>query len=389
MLCVLYAFTGTLASGLNGIDVLAERGFDVLDGHRVGLITNHTGIDRQGRSTVTILAKTDGVTLVRLFSPEHGIEGKLDVPEIANTTDDETGIDIVSLYGDSRMPTPESLAGIDTLVFDIQDIGTRFYTYISTMGLAMQAAAENDIRFVVLDRVNPIGARIVEGPVLDEGLESFVGFHPIAVRHGMTVGELARMFQAELGLDLDLEIVPVKGWSREQMFDSTGLDWVNPSPNMRSLDAALLYPGIGLLETTNVSVGRGTARPFEYFGAPWLDAEKLIDYLESEELPGLRFHPVVFEPGSSVYAGEQCVGIRFEVSDRDAVRPVATGLAIARWLRLHHSTDWEMERFNRLLGDAEVYEAVRGAGDLTRIIASYADELDAFLARRANYLIYE
>lgn len=391
VLCVLYAFTGALADSLNGIDVLSERGFDVLAGQRVGLITNHTGLDREGRSTITLLADSDDVTLVRLFSPEHGIEGKLDVPEIANTTDDDTGIDVVSLYGDSRIPTAESLAGLDTLVFDIQDIGTRFYTYISTMGLAMQAAAEHDVRFVVLDRVNPIGGDTVEGPVLDKGLESFVGFHPIAVRHGMTVGELARMFKAELelDLDLDLEVVPVQGWSREQLFDSTGLVWVNPSPNMRSLDAALLYPGIGLLETTNVSVGRGTATPFEVFGAPWLDAEELIAYLESEALPGLRFHPVEFTPDSSVYAGEHCVGIRFEITDRDALRPVATGLAIARWLRLQHSTDWEAERFNRLLGDAKVNEAVLRPADLQGIIASYADELDAFLARRANFLIYD
>ena len=389
LLCGLYATSGALAATSNGIDVLAAHEFDVLDGQRVGLITNHTGRDKEGRSTIALLAKAGNVTLVRLFSPEHGIEGKLDAADIADTRDGETGIEVVSLYGESRAPTPGSLSGIDTLVFDIQDIGTRFYTYISTMGLAMRAAAENHVRFVVLDRVNPIGGSIVEGPVLDDGLESFVGFHPVAIRHGMTVGELARMFKAELGLDLDLEIVPVEGWSRQQMYMSTGLGWVDPSPNMRSVDAALLYPGIGLLETTNVSVGRGTARPFEVFGAPWLDARGLIDYLESQDLPGLRFHAVSFEPDSSVYAGEHCRGVRFEITDRDSVRPVATGLAIARWLRIHHPMDWEIERFNRLLADAKVFEAVRGARDLPWIIASYSDELDAFLSRRAHYLIYE
>lgn len=369
--------------------MLAARGFDGLDGQRVGLITNHTGLDKQGRSTIALLAEADNVTLVRLFSPEHGIEGKLDVPNITDTREGDTGIEVVSLYGESREPTPESLSGIDTLVFDIQDIGTRFYTYISTMGLAMRAAAQNRVRFVVLDRVNPIGGTVVEGPVLDDGLESFVGFHPVAIRHGMTVGELARMFKAELSLDLDLDIVPVEGWSRTQTFDSTGLRWVDPSPNMRSVDAALLYPGIGLLETTNVSVGRGTARPFEVFGAPWLDAGDLIDYLESEDLPGLRFHSVSFEPDSDVYAGERCRGIRFEIRNRDLVRPVETGLAIARWLREHHRAEWKIERFNRLLGDASVFEAVRDAHALSRILASYGDELDAFLARRADYLIYE
>ena len=373
----------------NGIDVLAARGFDTLAGQRVGLITNHTGLDRNGRSTISLLAAAETVTLVRLFSPEHGIEGRLDIPDIDNTRDDETGLDVVSLYGDSRKPSPAALEDIDTLVFDIQDIGTRFYTYISTMGLAMQAAAEHGVRFVVLDRVNPIGGVAVEGPVLDEGLESFVGFHPIAVRHGMTVGELARMFESELRLDLDLEVVPIEGWSREQLFGSTGLGWVDPSPNMRSVDAALLYPGIGLLETTNVSVGRGTARPFEVFGAPWLDADELISYLESEALPGLRFHPVGFEPDSSVHAGQHCVGIRFEITDPDAIRPVATGLAIARWLRRHHAPDWDLTRFNRLLGDAAVFGAVSRAEELETMIGAYAEELDAFLERRAGYLLYD
>ncbi len=385
----MYAPAGALASTVNGVDVLVARGFDTLDGQRVGLITNHTGLDREGRSTISLLAKAETVSLVRLFSPEHGIEGKLDIPEIADARDGETGLDIVSLYGGSRKPSAASLDGIDTLVFDIQDIGTRFYTYISTMGLAMQAAAQNGVRFVVLDRVNPIGGIAVEGPVLDEGLESFVGFHPIAVRHGMTVGELARMFKSELQLELDLEVVPIEGWSREQLFGNTGLGWVDPSPNMRSVEAALLYPGIGLLETTNVSVGRGTARPFEFFGAPWLDADALIAYLESEALPGLKFHPIEFEPDSSVHAGKRCIGIRFEITDPESLRPVATGLAIARWLKLHHPADWDMARFNRLLGDTKVFEAVRDSQELERVIGSYAGELDAFISRRSVFLMYE
>ncbi len=383
------AFQTVLASTSNGIDVLVADDFAALDGQRVGLITNHTGRSKDGQSTIALIAAADNVTLVRLFSPEHGIEGKLDIPDIADSTDDETGIDVVSLYGDSRKPSPESLAGIDVLVFDIQDIGTRFYTYISTMGLAMQAAAENGVRFVVLDRVNPIGGSIVEGPVLDAGRESFVGFHPIAVRHGMTVGELARMFKAELGLDLDLHIVTIDDWSRSQLFDSTGLAWVNPSPNMRSIDAALLYPGIGLLETTNVSVGRGTPQPFEVFGAPWLDADALLDYLASQNFAGLRFGKTAFTPDSSVHEGERCFGIRFEVTDRDAVRSVPVGIAIARWLRQHHRSDWDMTRFDRLLVDKTVFDAVRDGDPLEEILDAYAGELEEFATRRAEFLLYD
>ncbi|MDH5619044.1 MAG: DUF1343 domain-containing protein, partial [Gammaproteobacteria bacterium] len=331
--CLLLVLTAPLAASagqvLNGVDVLERDGFRQLAGQRVGLITNHTGRTRDGRSTIQLLHNAPGVDLVRIFSPEHGIAGKLDIPVVADSSEAATGIPIISLYGESRRPSAAALAGVDTLVFDIQDIGTRFYTYISTMGNAMAAAAEHDVRFVVLDRPNPINGNSVAGPVLDDGLQSFVGFHTLPIRHGMTTGELAMMFRAELGLDLDLEIVPVEGWHRHEYFDDTGLPWVNPSPNMRSLRAAILYPGIGLLETTNISVGRGTATPFELIGAPWLDAEALAIALHELALPGIAFTPVRFTPDASTFADEACQGVRFTIIDREALEPVRTGLGIA------------------------------------------------------------
>lgn len=373
---------------LTGIDVLVRDGFRQLAGRRVGLVTNHTGIDRGGRSTAQLLHEAAGVELVALFSPEHGIRGRLDVGHIADARDAATGLPVFSLYGDTRRPTPEMLQGIDTLVFDIQDIGTRFYTYISTMGLAMQAAAEQKVRFVVLDRPNPIGGLAVAGPVLDAGRESFVGFHRIAVRHGMTVGELAALFRDELGLRLDLEVVALEGWTREQYFDATGLPWVNPSPNMRSLEAAILYPGIGLLETTNVSVGRGTATPFEHFGAPWIDGERLAAALDDRALPGIAFEPTTFTPDASVFAGEKCGGVRMRITDRAALEPVRMGLTVAILLRKLWPDAWNARAYDRLLACRAVHEAILAGNDLPDLAPLYRAEFDSFLARRARWLRY-
>ena len=256
---------------LTGIDVLVREQFKSLNGRRIGLITNQTGIDRNGVATALLLHQAPNVQLLALFSPEHGIKGTLDTTLISNSRDGATGLKIFSLYGESREPAEDMLEGIDTLVFDIQDIGTRYYTYISTMGNAMRAAARHGLRFMVLDRPNPINGSEVTGPVLDDGSQSFVGFHRIPVRHGMTVGELAMLFNAELQMNLDLEVIRMEGWKRSDFFSETGLPWIDPSPNMRNLTQALLYPGIGLLETTNLSVGRGTDTPFEVIGAPWLD----------------------------------------------------------------------------------------------------------------------
>jgi uncharacterized protein YbbC (DUF1343 family) len=326
--------------------------------------------------------------LVALFSPEHGVKGTLDVAHIDDTRDPATGLHVYSLYGQTRKPRPEMLKGIDTLVFDIQDIGARFYTYVSTMGHAMQAAAENKLRFVVLDRPNPIGGVRVAGPVLDAGKESFVAFHRLPVQHGMTVGELAMMLREELNLDLDHDVVRVEGWRRSLYFDETDLRWVKPSPNMRSLTEALLYPGIGLLETTNLSVGRGTATPFEHFGAPWLDGQRLADALHAQELPGIEFRGVSFTPDASVFQGQQCHGVAMTITDRDVFDPVRTGLEIARQLRLNHPDQWEAEDYGRLLGNKRVLESLLSGKSVAEMEAVYRSGLQQFLIRRAKFLLY-
>ncbi len=374
---------------LCGIDVLERDGFQLLNGKRVGLITNQTGVNAEGITTAKLLHDAPNVQLVALLSPEHGLEGKLDVPEIKDGEDGGTGLKVYSLYGKTRRPTPESLQGIDTLVFDIQDVGTRFYTYISTMGYALQVAAEQHLQFVVLDRPNPINGVTVGGPVLDAGQESFVGFHAIPVRHGMTVGELAQLFRHELELQLDLKVVVVEGWRRADYLDRTGLLWVNPSPNMRSLNEALLYPGIGLLEFTNLSVGRGTDTPFEVLGAPWLDGRKLARELNAAGLGGVGFVPLRFTPDASKFAGEMCGGISIVITDRYQCDPLAIGFEIARQLRQLYPNTWDVAAYERLLGDQATWEAVKAGQSRGEIMAAYQDELSQFLVRRAAWLLYE
>lgn len=374
---------------LTGVDVLERDGFRRLKGRNVGLITNQTGINRSGVSTVKLLHEAESVNLVALFSPEHGFAGRLDVAKIADSEDSETGLKIFSLYGATRTPTAASLEGIDTLVFDIQDIGTRFYTYVSTMGNAMRAAAEHDIRFVVLDRPNPIGGDEVQGPVLDAGSESFVGFHRLPVRHGMTTGELARMFDEELELDLELSVVGVEGWQRGDLFDATGLVWVNPSPNMRSLTQALLYPGIGLLETTNLSVGRGTDTPFEVVGAPWIDGASLARELNSKSLPGVRFVPIRFTPNASKFKEQSCGGINILITDRSVFHPLRTGLTLAVTLRRLYPEKWDTKSLNRLLADERTRDAILDGSNVHAIEQLYDQELRDFRRRRKGFLIYE
>jgi len=383
--------TTTAAEGsvLTGIDVLKRDGFKQLEGQKVGLITNQTGNSRLGVSNIQLLHNAANVNLLAIFSPEHGLFGKLDVPLIEDSKDTTTGIRVFSLYGSTRRPTADMLNGIDTLVFDIQDIGTRFYTYISTMGEAMQAAAENHVRFVVLDRPNPINGITVSGPVLDEGRESFVGFHRLPVRHGMTIGELALMFKAELSLDLELEIIPLEGWHRTDYFDRTGLQWINPSPNMRNLDEAILYPGIGLLETTNLSVGRGTETPFELFGAPWLEGELLSRELNGLNLPGVSFSPLQFTPGSSKFEGQLCSGVSIAITDRKQYDSIRTGLEIALNLRRLYPQIWEIDAYDRLLGNKTVLDAIKSGLPYSDITGIYRDELAEFIQRRSQILIYE
>ena len=373
---------------LTGLDVLQRDQYQQLQGKRVGLITNHTGLNRDGVSIVELFNTAANVNLVALFSPEHGFEGKLDVAKIKNARDTESGLQIYSLYGATRKPTAEMLADIDLLVFDIQDIGTRFYTYISTMGNAMQAAADHDIDFVVLDRPNPINGSLVQGPVLDKGSESFVGFHPVAVRHGMTAGELANMFNVELDLKLDLQIIKLAGWQRNNFYDATGLPWVNPSPNMRNLNQALLYPGIGLLETTNLSVGRGTDTPFEQIGAPYIQARDLANAMNACKLKGIRFVPIHFTPGSSKFNGQVCGGLSLVITDRDVFDPLATGLELAVALRTMYGEQWDTKSLNRLLSHQQTYESIKAGASLRDIRSAYNNELQDFRQRRKAFLLY-
>jgi uncharacterized protein YbbC (DUF1343 family) len=370
-----------------GIDVLAADGFARLKGRRVGLITNHTGRAADGTPTIDLLSRAEGVKLVALFSPEHGIRGELD-EKVGDTIDAKTGLPVYSLYGERRKPTAETLKGIDTLVYDIQDIGCRFYTYISTLGLVLEAAKEHRLRVVVLDRPNPIGGLAVEGPVRDAGRSSFVAYHELPVRHGMTVGELATMFNAERNLKVDLEVVRVTGWQRGELFDRTGLTWRNPSPNMRHLAAALLYPGIGLLETTNVSVGRGTERPFEWIGAPWIDGRRLAAELARRELPGVRFVPVNRTPTSSTHKAVECGGVDIVPVDWNAIRPVRLGLEIAAVLRALYPKKWETKNFDRLLVHKTTYEGLLSGSAVADLERGWGPDLDTFRKRRAAVLLY-
>lgn len=372
---------------LTGIDVLKREKFERLRGKHIGLITNHTGLDRDGHPTIDLLHDAEGVQLVALFSPEHGIRGVRD-ERVADDKDAKTGLPVYSLYGPRRKPTEEMLKNIDTLVFDIQDIGCRFYTYISTLGDAMEAAAEHHKRFVVLDRPNPIGGVAVEGPLLDAGRESFVGWHRLPIRHGLTIGELARLYKAERKLDVELDVVRVEGWRRGDLLDRTGLTWVNPSPNMRCLTAALLYPGIGLLETTNLSVGRGTERPFEWIGAPWLDGKQLAAALTPLDLPGVRFVPMHLMPSASVFKGNSCGGVHIIVDDWARFRPVRTGLAIASELHRLYPDTWQLERYDALLGHRATLEGLKRGESWSNLEAAWKPELDRWIKRRTAYLLY-
>jgi uncharacterized protein YbbC (DUF1343 family)/CubicO group peptidase (beta-lactamase class C family) len=373
---------------LTGIDVLARDGFKQLAGRKVGLITNHTGLDRDGRRTIDLLATAPGVKLVAIFSPEHGIAGKLDHDGITDARDEATGLKIHSLYGETRKPTAEQLKGIDTLVFDIQDIGCRFYTYESTMAWAMEAAAEHKLKYVVLDRPNPIGGVAMEGPLADAGRETFVGCHTVPLRHGLTIGELALMYRAERKIEVDLEVIKAENWRRGDYWDATGLVWVNQSPNMRSLTEAILYPGMGVWETTNVSVGRGTDTPFEVLGAPWIDAQRLAAALNDADLPGVRFTPIKFTPNDSKFKDQQCGGVRVAITDLAKFNSVAVGMEMAATLRRLYPLDWNVKPADRLLINQEVFDAIVAGADRQAIESLYQDDLEKFRDRREEFLLY-
>lgn len=373
---------------LTGIDVLERDGFKQLAGLRIGLVTNHTGRDRAGWLTVDVLAKAPSVRLVALFSPEHGIRGVAD-EKVSDSIDKQTGLPIYSLYGESRRPQPAQLKDLDALVFDIQDIGTRFYTYISTLGYVMEEAAKMRLRVFVLDRPNPIGGVEIEGPLPDEDNFSFTAYYSLPVRYGLTIGELAQFYNQERKLGCNLQIVKMEGWKREMWFDATNLTWVNPSPNMRNLTEATLYPGIGLLETTNVSVGRGTETPFEIVGAPWIDGQRLADYLNRRRLQGVRFVATRFTPKASVFQGEECGGINIIITNRDSFRPVTTGIELAVALRVLYADQWKVDDYLRLLANRAALERIRRAEGPEKIVRSWEAELEQFRQARLRALIYE
>ncbi|MBI3680804.1 MAG: DUF1343 domain-containing protein [Acidobacteria bacterium] len=373
----------------SGLDALAANGFASLKGRRVGLITNHTGLSREGKRNIDLMAAA-GVRLTALFSPEHGITGKEDHENIGDAKDAATGVPIHSLYrGETRSPNREMLRNIDVLVFDIQDIGARFYTYACTMWNAMEEAARLGIPFVVLDRPNPITGVRVEGPVLEKELESFIGCFPMPLRHGMTIGELARMMHGERKLTGKLEVIRMKGWNRGDWFDATGLIWVDPSPNMRSLNAALLFPGIAMLEASrNYTVGRGTDAPFEQVGADWINAPELAAQLNARHVPGVRVYPTAFTPRDSVLKGVLCQGLRFVITDRERFNSARLGLELAVLLERLYPGKIPFERNERLIGSRKTIQAIRKLTDPRTIVQDEEELLRGFAAVRDKYLLY-
>jgi uncharacterized protein YbbC (DUF1343 family)/CubicO group peptidase (beta-lactamase class C family) len=371
-----------------GIDVLRAEGFGRLNGRHVGLVTNQTGRASDGTSTIDLLHGAPGVTLVALFSPEHGIRGVLD-ENVPSTTDAATGLPVYSLYGTTRRPTDEMLKGIDTLVVDLQDVGVRFYTYPTTLAYVMEEAAKRQIKVLVLDRPNPLNGWAIEGPPLETSAVGFTGYlASMPIRHGLTIGELARLFNGEGHIGCDLDVVAMKGWRRSDWFDDTGLEWVNPSPNLRSLIASTLYPGIGMLEYANLSVGRGTDTPFEQIGAPWIDGRALADAVNRLSLPGVRVYPVRFTPASNTFAGQSCQGIFFVVTDRDALRPVRLGLEIAAVLVRQHGSALDFGRSSLLFGSADAVAAIRAGRSAATVAQEWPKAEEHWRSLRARYLLY-
>lgn len=372
---------------LTGIDVLSAENFLPLKGLRVGLITNHTGRDSSGRRTIDLLRNAPDVKLTAVFSPEHGLSGKDDT-RVASGVESATGLPVFSLYGKVRKPTEEMLKGLDALVFDIQDAGVRFYTYIATMGYAMEAAAKKGIAFYVLDRPDPINASVVQGPVMDKELKSFTGYFPLPVRHGMTMGELAGMFNAENRMGVKLHVIKMWGYKRTEWFDETGLLWISPSPNLRSLTEAILYPGVAMVEGANVSVGRGTDTPFELLGAPWINAEELAAALHSRNIGGVLFTPTDFVPKSDIYMNKVCHGVRITLADRQALDAGAVGVEVAGALYTLYPRDFQLDKTLGLIGSRGVLQAIRDGRTSETIAPQWRNTLEQFVSLRAKYLLY-
>lgn len=371
-----------------GLDVLEVQKFAPLKGKRVGLITNHTGLDSQEKSTIDLLSRAPGVKLVALFSPEHGLAGKLDA-DVASSKDASTGLPVFSLYGEINKPTDAMLEGIDALVFDIQDAGVRFYTYTTTMGYCMEAAAKKGIAFYVLDRPNPIGGEIVEGPVLDGDKQSFVAYFPLPVRYALTIGELAQLYNTENKIGVDLHVIQMKNWHRNYFFESTGIRWVPPSPNLRTTKGAILYPGLEILQNAGVSVGRGTETPFEVFGAPWMNGEEVAAALNAKHLAGLRFVSQLLIPVSGLYAGQRCSGVAIRIGEKSAVRSMRMGLEIAAVLKKLYPDKVDLAKTVTLLGNAATVQQLRDGVAPERIVEGWKADLAAYDAMRRKYLLYK
>lgn len=377
-----------VAAVQTGLDALEAEKFAPLRGKHVGVITNHTGMDSQGHSTVEVLTHAAGVQVVALFSPEHGLSGSKD-ENVASGKDPASGLPVYSLYGDTRRPTTEMLAGIDALVFDIQDAGVRFYTYTTTMAYCMEEAAKRKIAFLVLDRPNPLGGEIVEGPVLDVDKTSFTAYFPLPVRYGLTIGELAQLFNAENKIGCDLHVIAMKNWRRNYFYEDTGLRWIPPSPNLRTLNGSILYPGLEVLQNAGVSVGRGTETPFEEFGAPWMHGAEVAARLNERHVSGLLFSATDFTPSSALYSGQKCSGVAMHVEDDRAARSMSLGLEIAVLLRTLYPDHFDAAKLLLLTGHAETVRQLREGIVAQQIIAGWSKDLQTFEQLRRKYFLYE
>ncbi|TYR81260.1 DUF1343 domain-containing protein [Priestia megaterium] len=407
---VLTSFSAVTASDINakerkdrghgkqfklGVEVLLEDQADLLKEKKVGLITNPTGVDQQLNSIVDLFHHHPDFELVSLYGPEHGVRGDAQAGQhVEFYIDEKTGLPVYSLYGPTKKPTPEMLKDVEVLVFDIQDVGTRFYTYIYTMAYAMEAAKENNIPFIVLDRPNPQGGEKVEGPVLEEGYSSFVGMYPIPIRHGMTVGELAQLFNKEFEINADLTVVKMKGWKRSMYYDDLPLEWVSPSPNMPTVDTAIVYPGASLFEGTNISEGRGTTKPFETIGAPFINGTELAEKLNKLKLPGVTFRPSYFTPSFSKHSGKLSGGVQIHVTDRNAYRPVETGVVLVKAIHDMYPNEFVFNVGNKpffdlLIGNAWVREEVEKGTSVEAIQQRWQKDFQTFKVTRKAYLLYK
>ncbi|CAH0175937.1 hypothetical protein SRABI134_01378 [Peribacillus sp. Bi134] len=376
-----------------GIEVLLKEEKNVLSGKKVGLITNPTGIDSKLTSIVDLLHGDPDINLTALFGPEHGVRGDAQAgASVEYYIDEKTGLPVYSLYGKTKKPTPEMLKDVEVLVFDIQDVGTRYYTYIYTMAYAMEAAKENDIPFIVLDRPNPQGGESVDGPVLEPEFSSFVGLYPIPLKHGMTVGELATLFNKEFNIGADLKVIKMKGWKRDMDYDDTGLPFVLPSPNMPAVSTTFVYPATGLIEGTNVSEGRGTTKPFELIGAPYINSDELAGKLNELRLPGVKFRAASFTPTFSKHAGKLSHGVEIYITDREEFKAVPTGLHIIKTIQDLYPDDFEFlaaKNFNLLIGNGWVMSRIEEGSSVNEIMKEYQVKQDAFKKVRKNYLLYK